>query len=173
MYKLYLGKTYMHLDKINLDLTPYNINGVIHVGANEGEYAEFYYKLGVHQVMWIEQNKNLYNTLYANTCRYGMKQLYYFESLSNAISMDQDVNTTYFKYLWRQNIVDIDIETYDALVIATDKDVENIIIGFENLLVNIKTIVLLKPVDYIEHFMNNKGYELESYTNHVLYRKTV
>jgi FkbM family methyltransferase len=51
----------------------YNIKpqGVLHVGANVGEEAPVYDELGIKNVVWIEANKEIFNTLLNNVGRFG------------------------------------------------------------------------------------------------------
>ena len=54
------------MKSLKLDLEPFKVNGVVHVGAGVGDFAEYYHKLGVHKVLWIEAVLDKYNLLYEN-----------------------------------------------------------------------------------------------------------
>lgn len=138
-----------------LPLEKYNFNGIVHVGAETGEYANYYHKLGIYKVMWIEKNKNLHSSLYQHTSRFGMKQLYYMVNLSN-VSTNESLT---FKDLWRKNAAYIDIESYDLLHIATNKNIKEIIEGFENFKEVFRAIVLSKNYsNEDESYLNSLGY---------------
>lgn len=57
--------------------------GVIHVGAHQGEEAQDYQKGGVKQVLWVEANKLIMKDLYDKTKFIPMKQQYLCEVLSD------------------------------------------------------------------------------------------
>ena len=47
-----------------------NVNGVIHIGANEGQEREHYKKYNVNKVLWIEADPNVFKKLKKNISKY-------------------------------------------------------------------------------------------------------
>jgi FkbM family methyltransferase len=45
--------------------------GVLHLGANVGEEAQVYDQLGIKNVIWVEANPEVYQTLVMNVAQYG------------------------------------------------------------------------------------------------------
>ena len=64
-------------------LTGFNFQGVIHIGAHIGEEIADYKQHGVKNVVWFEANRNLMPQLFENTRRYEVKQEYFCEVLSD------------------------------------------------------------------------------------------
>jgi FkbM family methyltransferase len=46
-------------------------HGILHVGANTGQEADTYNSLGIHTVLWIEADPEIYQQLVAHVSRYG------------------------------------------------------------------------------------------------------
>lgn len=144
-----------------LDLVEYNINGIIHVGANTGEYARYYHRLGIHMVMWLEANKSLYPLLYENTKNFGMNQRIFMENLANRS----------FKSVWREHAAFIDnIRGYDALHIAGGQNQKKILEGFEDMLELFKLVVISSKAENEEEdndtvvFLSKNGFHLTSFS---------
>ena len=47
-----------------------NVNGVIHIGANEGQEREHYKKYSINKVLWIEADPNVFKKLKKNISKY-------------------------------------------------------------------------------------------------------
>jgi FkbM family methyltransferase len=47
-----------------------NVNGVIHIGANEGQEREHYKKYNINRVLWIEADPNVFKKLKKNISKY-------------------------------------------------------------------------------------------------------
>jgi FkbM family methyltransferase len=47
-----------------------NVNGVIHIGANEGQEREHYKKYNINKVLWIEADPNVFKKLKKNISKY-------------------------------------------------------------------------------------------------------
>lgn len=143
-------------------------NGVIHIGAGLGEYVKNYYDLGIHQVVWVERDESLYKELYANTCKFGMKQLYLFQFVSGK----NDFKEMTLKNLWRKNSCDIDIETYDLLVLDIKENLGEIFDGLENFKDNFKHVITTHVDLQFHEYMDFNGYKLDVYSdNYVLYTR--
>lgn len=155
----------MQESKLYLPIEYYKINGIIHVGANIGQYAKYYHQLGVAQVIWIEQYGHLDKELYLNTSKFGMRQLYYNARLSDVDNID-DGNCMRFKTLWRQQAHDIDIETYDMLHVATSTDMQKIVEGFDNFKSNFRIVVISNDPDQTcKTYMDSIGYTLDEFND--------
>ena len=149
----------MNKKSLNLDLNPYQINGVIHVGAGTGAYADYYHKLGIHKVLWLEAQGHLYGTLYSNTCQYGMNQ----KILTGAQILGHDALPSVKKLvtLWRENASFLDMESYDLLHIGCSKNHLQILEGCDFLLSNFRAIVFSAGdlTEEVHSFLSNKGYD--------------
>lgn len=152
---------------VHLDLEPFNVNGVIHVGAGEGEFADYYHKLGVNKVLWLEKDEHKYKDIYASTCKYGMDQQIL---ITNVLDYDA---TGYKKFvtLWRQNGSYIDMDTYDLLHVAAHPDRLMIMEGFDFLVDFFKEILFTDKLDMpdpgqiapLESYLARKGFVLHSH----------
>lgn len=140
-------------------MEPYDINGVVHVGASRGEFAEFYHKLGVNKVLWIEKSENKYGELYTNTCKFGMDQRILTAEVSS--KDEYPSGSKRFLTLWRENASFIDIDTYDVLHVACAQNRIEILEGFEFILDGFKEIV----------FTGGEGYDLETLKEWLGYKK--
>lgn len=150
---------------LQLDLTPYNINGIIHVGAGTGEYAKYYHDLGVYKVLWVEKEDYLYSPLYEATNRYGMKQDIVIAELSNR----DERNEQRFLSVWREKAAYMDVETYDCLHLECKQNHTKVLEGFGHLLESVKIIVMSNCPDEksagVEDMLKSRGYFLTSYTD--------
>lgn len=152
----------MSVKKLHLNLEPFEINGVVHVGADTGQFAGYYHSLGIHKVLWIERQGHKYGSLYANTCRYGMKQ-----RIINAHLHDHDDPPSVKKFitLWRQNAAYIDIDTYDMLHIVSRSNRKEILNGFEFLLAGFNLIVFSNSndsdIEELESLLDAQGFKLD------------
>lgn len=45
--------------------------GILHIGANRGQEAEFYNKHGIRNVVWVEALNHVYSDLVSNVSKYG------------------------------------------------------------------------------------------------------
>lgn len=54
------------------------LNGVLHIGANVGEEAEMYHKIGLKKQIWIEGNPDLMPRLQSNVSKYPGAAAYNF-----------------------------------------------------------------------------------------------
>lgn len=59
--RLYLGP---------FDIFLKEVNGVIHIGANEGQEREHYKKYGLQKVLWIEADPEAFKKLKKNISQY-------------------------------------------------------------------------------------------------------
>lgn len=150
-------------NKLRVDLTPLNINGVVHIGAGSGDMAGFYHRLGVHKVMWVEKNPALYVSLYSNVMKYGMSQ-----SVTNIeISDESSVDGKRVKFIdmWRSKAPFMELNTYDLINISCkDKQLE-IIKSFDFLLDDFRAIVFGCPGGFeseeaMEKHLKSKGFNL-------------
>lgn len=143
---------------LSLDLTPYQVNGVIHVGAGKGAYANYYHKLGINKVLWLEKQGHLYRDLYSNTCQYGMEQKILMTQLHG-----EDAPPLVKKLLtvWRENASYLDMDTYDMLHVACQSGHLQILQGCDFLLDNFKIIVFSSGhlSDSLRTFLSEKGYD--------------
>lgn len=57
------------------------INGICHAGAHSGQEVSDYINAGVNNIVWIEANYKIFNSLIKNTCKYGINQNWYCECL--------------------------------------------------------------------------------------------
>lgn len=57
------------------------INGVCHVGAHYGQEIVDYIAAGVNNIVWVEANYKIFNTLIKNTIQYQVNQSWYIECL--------------------------------------------------------------------------------------------
>lgn len=147
---------------LDTDLTPLNINGVIHVGADEGQTAGYYHKLGVNRVMWFEKDSKRYNKIYPNTAKYGMKQNYLEAELSDMTAGSKKA----FIDVWRENASFIDVDTYDLLNVACKSNQIEILKGFDFHLKGFRAIVFTDLDvdafafnDDIQKFMESNGFK--------------
>jgi len=154
---------------VRLDLEPFNVNGVIHVGADQGQFADYYHKLGVNKVLWVEKDEYKYKDIYSATCKFGMDQQILICHL-----MESDAPPLVKKFLtiWRENGPFIDMDTYDLLHIATAHDRWKIVQGFDFLLDFFKEILITddKPhpdhdfADTMQSLLGPKGFTLNTHT---------
>jgi len=146
-----------------IDLSQFNINGIVHVGAGEGEFARCYHGLGVHQVLWIEKKEQLYAPLYNNTKMFGMKQEQHMACLSEVHR--PDLGVTNFLSLWRDK--SFDPYTYDLLHIACSKNQVKILEGFSFLIENFKEVVFTgSPAaswDPVSDYMESNGFVMSEF----------
>jgi len=157
----------MKYKTINLPLDGYHLNNVIHIGAGNGLYAQYYDHLNLKNAIWIEQSKEFYSNLYRNTIPFQIKNQYYFTRLSNI----DNVHEQTFKSFWRNYSCNIDIEKYDLLTLDIRSESHKIIEGFDNFKNNFRVIVFLWPDSISEEYMQSIGYNLEYKSDHVLYAR--
>jgi hypothetical protein len=150
-----------------LNLAPYKINGVVHVGAGKGEYARYYHRLGVHQVLWVEKKMGLYSDLYLGTRNFGMIQKILIENLSN--KTDIRAKTKTFKDLWREHAASINVETNELLHLACKNNQTEVLTGLEEMLGYFKYVIISKKDEdetanlALEAYLGNRGFSLDSF----------
>lgn len=71
-------------------------NGIIHLGAYIGEESETYTEYGVENVVWVEANPELFETL--NSKLQGPNNKIFCELLSEKDNIDMDFKITYNSY---------------------------------------------------------------------------
>ena len=148
---------------LNLELGNLKINGFVHVGAGTGEYARYYHRLGVSQVMWLEATTGLYPMLYENTKSFGMDQRIFMENLG--------VEKT-FKTVWREHAPFItNLDGHDALHIACKANQIKILDGFEDLFDIFQYVIISKHAsenesedDAVEEHLGKMGFALTSFS---------
>ncbi len=145
--------------RLNLDLTPFNFNGVVHFGAGTGDYAKYYHRLGIHQVLWMAEKKD-YVALYENIRHFGMDQTI----------LTPEPNTPFLS-IWRQNASYIDPYSYDLLHLTKEAGSNQlqIINGFDYLIENFKAVVVSHSVreaddESLESLLDNLGFKLDSFS---------
>jgi tRNA A58 N-methylase Trm61 len=126
-----------------LNIAPLNVNGVIHVGAGAGQMAEYYHKLGVHKVMWLEKNNHNYSTIYANVIKFGMKQKVTEVEIANETV--ESSNKKRFVDLWRETAAHMQLETYDMITVDCRDNQLDILKSFEFLLDDFRVIAFTCP----------------------------
>lgn len=155
------------MKSLHFDMSQYNVNGVLHIGAGTGEFAKYYHELGVNKVLWIEQHGHKYGSLYSNTCAFGMDQ-----KILTAQCMDVDTPPHVKKMvtLWRENAAYLDIDTYDVLHVASSKCRIQIIEGCDFLIDGFKEIIFSGAEDEdreaLGMFMEKKGFVLSTWASH-------
>jgi hypothetical protein len=146
-----------------IDLSEYNINGVVSVGAGRGEFARCYHRLGVHQVLWVEQKGYLYGPMYDHIKQFGMEQQQHMVQL---MDYDDHPQVRKFLTLWRENAGQIDPYVYDLLHISCKQNRRQIIEGFSFLIDNFKYIVLTGgdggDFDWFGETLGQAGFNLDS-----------
>ena len=141
-------------DYLQLDISKYQVNGIIHIGAAEGTIGNDYYKLGVNKVLWFEDNHANYNKLYENTRNLKMVQQYAFD----------DLTKTEFKNWWRNNISWCDIETYDMVSINFENNQKTALEGFKDLLRTVNIIYFFNGFESgLEEWLKANQFKLVEY----------
>lgn len=99
-------------------------NGVLHVGANTGQEAEFYYNAGVKEVIWIEGHRPTFEKLQNNvgeipgtTCIHACVSDRHSETYFNVANNDSQSSS--LLKLGHHKIIHPEVEFVDSIPVKT------------------------------------------------------